>query len=177
MSLKIPYFPLWTGLSESRLSRLDNRVPDHHDWDQLIAEFLRMQELFQSLIIDPRNFIDFTIIPSPGNPASGKVRLYVRQSDNHIVIKYANGTEIDLTEGSTGGSGTTLRYNDTPIGDIDGINPTFQLSQTPATPNILLYKNGLLQGDGDYSLIDDIITFLPEAIPSSGDQLSATYPI
>lgn len=60
--------------------------------------------------------------------------------------------------------------HDVPSGTIDGINPTFTLSQSYSV--FLLYVNGLEQKLAlDYTLSGSTITFLTGAIPESGDVL------
>lgn len=55
----------------------------------------------------------------------------------------------------------------------------YQLSQTPSyntagTPHLLVFKNGVLQAvTTDFTLTADIIQFVPDAIPRSGDSVTA----
>jgi hypothetical protein len=64
-----------------------------------------------------------------------------------------------------------------PAGSINGSNTVFTLSQSPnPVSSLLLYRNGLLQKRTlDYSLSGSTITFLPAAIPQTGDVLIASY--
>lgn len=69
-------------------------------------------------------------------------------------------------------------YYETPVGTIDGVNPTFTLSHTPSPPeSLMLFKGGLLQRPegNDYTLSGETITFVSGAIPSSGDPITAIY--
>lgn len=82
------------------------------------------------------------------------------------------------TSGS-GAIGATTAFVDaeTPSGTANGVNTAFLLTETPNPPSSLfLYRNGLLQLPGtDFTLSANQITFLPEAIPQSGDVLVAAY--
>jgi outer membrane murein-binding lipoprotein Lpp len=66
-----------------------------------------------------------------------------------------------------------------PGGSINGTNPVFTLATAPSPANSLrLYKNGLLLAPGlgnDFTLSGLTISFLPGAIPQSGDTLQASY--
>lgn len=78
------------------------------------------------------------------------------------------------------GSGTlSVAFVDgeTPVGIANGSNATFTLSQTPSpVTSLQLYRNGLLQTSGvDFTLSGSTITFLPIAIPLTGDILQAHY--
>lgn len=66
---------------------------------------------------------------------------------------------------------------ETPRGAINGSNATFTLSQTPApVTSLQLYRNGLVQTNGvDFTISGSSITFLPVAIPITGDILQAYY--
>lgn len=66
-----------------------------------------------------------------------------------------------------------------PSGTLDGVNSEFSLAQAPFPVGSLhLYRNGILQkrGDGgDYTVTGNVITFVPAALPQSGDLLQASY--
>lgn len=65
-----------------------------------------------------------------------------------------------------------------PSGDIDGINDTFYLSNTPIIGKLMFFINGLKMEAGelsDYTITGNIITINLEAIPVEGDKLSVTY--
>lgn len=72
----------------------------------------------------------------------------------------------------------TLADQETPDGLIDGINATYTLTSTPNPANgLIVFRNGLVQKAGgfDYTLTDNIIEFVPAAIPQPGDTLLAWY--
>ena len=106
---------------------------------------------------------------------------------NASVVTFLNGLAPqsgDILQASyrTSGDGavgatTVFVDGETPSGAIDGFNTSFLLSQTPNPPSSLfLYRNGLLQRSGvDYSLNGSQITFVPAAVPQSGDILLASY--
>lgn len=74
---------------------------------------------------------------------------------------------------------TTFVDNETPSGTIDGVNDTYQLDHTPAPQtSLMLYKNGQLLIPGTaFSLSGQTITILAGYIPSTGDELRASYRI
>lgn len=86
--------------------------------------------------------------------------------------------------GATGPAGTvTNKYiaGETPSGDIDGVNDTFILAETPAldsngNPAIMLFlNNGKLRRLVDFSMSDATITFLTFIPPQIGDSIEAYY--
>jgi hypothetical protein len=65
-------------------------------------------------------------------------------------------------------------YNETPIGEIDGVNKDYELSETPLMGTLQVYLNGLLQTEGlDYTLNDKTISFTLE--PLSGWIIKCSY--
>lgn len=65
-------------------------------------------------------------------------------------------------------------YNEVPGGTINGINDTFTLTVSPTT--LILFTNGQEQKiNVDYTLSGNTITFLPGAIPNTGDSLDSYY--
>lgn len=82
------------------------------------------------------------------------------------------------TGGGGGGSSTVTEWNETPTGDVDGVNTTFVLANSPSPSRALqLYVNGVLQRQGtgnDYVLSASSITLL--WTPRSGSNILATYP-
>lgn len=77
----------------------------------------------------------------------------------------------------TTGSGAAFVDAETPGGSIDGTNATFTLAQTPLPASSLqLYLNGLEQTPGvDFTLANSTIAFATNAIPHTGDTMSAYY--
>ena len=67
--------------------------------------------------------------------------------------------------------------NETPTGAMNGVNTAFTLANAPATAaSLKLYRNGVLLANGvDYTLSSNAITFSNNAIPQSGDTLTAYY--
>lgn len=91
------------------------------------------------------------------------------------------GTAPSTTHPSPGGAGALVGnqvWNETPSGLIDGANDTFTIARV-ANPReaMLLYKNGVLQKQGDdYNFSGaQILRFAAAAIPSAGDILLASY--
>lgn len=101
---------------------------------------------------------------------------YLLAGSNVVVTTNTNGS---ITISSTGGGANTITqmmWMDTPIGDIDGINMVYNLSQTPAPANSLMfYVNGVLQtaGGEDYILTGDSIVM--NYAPYAGSHVLATY--
>lgn len=78
------------------------------------------------------------------------------------------------------GSSPTFAWNETPAGQVNGVNAMFTLvwSPSPGT-SLLLFKNGILQRAGagnDFTLSGLTVTFEPGNVPQTGDVLLATYP-
>ena len=73
---------------------------------------------------------------------------------------------------------TTTMWVDTPVGPTDGLNYTFEISETPnPASSLMLYVDGVLQRQsavGDYTLSGKTITM--NYIPKVGSNLLATYP-
>lgn len=83
-------------------------------------------------------------------------------------------------DGSTGPCGTVAPAfidNEPPAGIVDGSNRAFTLESTPdPESSLVVYRNGLLQKVGiDFTLNARTITFVPGAVPQSGDILMASY--
>jgi len=71
----------------------------------------------------------------------------------------------------------TIVDQESPAGDLDGTNAVFTLASAPSpAAGLILFRNGIVQKRGvDYNLAGNTITFIPEAIPQSGDILLAWY--
>jgi hypothetical protein len=81
-------------------------------------------------------------------------------------------------QGPQGEPGGILSWviNETPSGDIDGVNVTFTLAHLPVD-QIMLYLNGQYMTPGigeDYTLAGLTITM--SAAPIPGDKLRTNYP-
>jgi hypothetical protein len=76
-----------------------------------------------------------------------------------------------------GGSGPAFVDSEIPAGLVDGHNASFMLSQAPEpAASLELFRNGVRQKAGlDFTLSGSTVTFLPVAIPSTGDVLLASY--
>jgi len=89
---------------------------------------------------------------------------------------------VDGTSGPCGGGGTTTTASgfvdsEVPGGSVNGANTAFVLANTPnPASSVALYRNGLLLKQSvDYTVAANSVTFLPGAIPQSGDTLLASY--
>lgn len=74
-------------------------------------------------------------------------------------------------------SNDQIVWNETPAGDIDGLNTVFNIGYTPLENKILVFVNGVLQevkeNDADYQLVDKTITF--STAPEIGSKILVTY--
>jgi hypothetical protein len=99
------------------------------------------------------------------------------------MVNALNSTVTSLTAqlNSLAGSANNVLFQDAEIpgGTINGTNATFTLQFTPLTPgSLLLFKNGVMLRNGqDYTLTGTNITFATNAVPQTGDALSAYYRI
>ena len=70
----------------------------------------------------------------------------------------------------------TFSDAETPGGAVDGTNNQLTLAGVPLGLSLLLFRNGLyLTPNLDYTLSGSTITFVPGAVPQSGDTLTANY--
>lgn len=102
------------------------------------------------------------------------------EGDNSVVWSESPDTFLVFVEGAQGPSGvTSITWNETPSGTVDGANTTFTLAGAPASSTkLLLSLNGLLLKHGasnDFTLSSQTITFNAGMVPQSGDVLLATY--
>ena len=85
--------------------------------------------------------------------------------------------DIDLGADTTGLTEANFEENEVPVGDLDGVDVTYTLAQTPSPANSLkLYLNGIRQDEGgadDFTLTTNVITF--SAAPISTDKILADY--
>lgn len=91
-----------------------------------------------------------------------------------------NSTAINWQQIPTSPGLTNSNFIDKeiPSGDIDGVNSTYILSNTPVVGSEHVYLNGLLQesgGGNDYTISGLTITFL--IAPLAGEKLRVTYRI
>ena len=72
----------------------------------------------------------------------------------------------------------TIVVNEIPVGDLDGVDTTYVLANTPTAGSLSVYKNGMKQNPGaglDYTLAVATITFLSGNVPQTGDIVLADY--
>lgn len=86
-----------------------------------------------------------------------------------------NEQAVGGSTGSGGGSSVDASdYQETPMGDVNGVNVTFTLTHEPQSGVMTLTNNGKgLKTPNDYSLSVSTITFV-EA-PLTNDELWAVY--
>lgn len=133
-----------------------------------------VQGLSNELLTRPIEGTNF----SPGRAA-------VINSAGQIDAVTGNVNDCVLVDGSSapcGGVGdgsSNIAYSDaeTPVGAVNGSNPTFTLAFTPAPSlSLILYVNGLYMSPNvDYTLSGGTITFLAPSVPQTGDLLTASY--
>lgn len=81
----------------------------------------------------------------------------------------------DWVEVTGGGGGVTNAYAEVPTGDVDGVNDTYTLVNTPADKDgVVVLLNGVTQYNGiDYTVTGDTITFITP--PANGSTIFAYY--
>ena len=82
---------------------------------------------------------------------------------------------LDLDPGASGLTEANFEESEVPTGDLDGVDVTYTLANTPATGTLKLYLNGIRQkaGGEDYTLATNVITWV--AAPVSTDVILADY--
>jgi len=106
--------------------------------------------------------VDFSVsgstITFPGTPP---------QTGDVLLASYRTGTV----------TGVNFVDAETPAGTANGSNAAFPLANTPnPAGSLAVYRNGLRVAlNIDYTLSGSTITFLPVALPQSGDTLAVSY--
>lgn len=123
------------------------------------------------------HFVEITQIAAPGNPAAGKVRLFLNTATGELSVRKSGGTTVSLE-----GGGFNFADNETPSGTINGTNgtdgnATFTLAHTPSpAASLCVYSNGALLVSGTaFTLSTATITFLSGYKPITGDLLRVCY--
>ncbi len=113
MSVKIAQYPttVWDGLSSTRTDRQTNARPSLHDWDQLLAEVLAVQQQQ----IDDRELI--AINDEGGTLVVGTV-----------VYMKADGTVADTDADVAAAAALKVPVGLVKVGGIDGVNVTVQFA-------------------------------------------------
>lgn len=157
---------LLTLFAES-VSSLD--LIDHRGFSWLIASGTDDSTHAYSTGAD---FEDEELVPTKANPKDyNSCEQSFRVPINLIVsARGLMGNTANVIEESVN------MVNEVPSGTINGINPTFTLSQDPNV--LILFKNGQEQKVGvDYTLSGSTITFLVGAIPTTGSSLDSYYTV
>jgi hypothetical protein len=83
---------------------------------------------------------------------------------------------VDGTSTPCGFGGITYVDSEIPLGNVNGVNTMFTLS-APPTPasSLAVFRNGMLQTPGVYSLQGQTVTFAPGYVPETGDQVLVSY--
>ena len=84
---------------------------------------------------------------------------------------------VDGTSGSCGSASFIFVDMEIPGGTVDGTNEAFTLSELPAPPtSLMVFLNGLLLRAGlDFTLANQVITFVSGQTPQPGDTLQCSY--
>lgn len=106
---------------------------------------------------------------------------YLIGGSNISVVTNSNGsiTISSTVSPSGGGSGTIqmMCWNDNVIGEVNGMNMIFELSNAPnPQSSLMFYVNGVLQKQGwdnDYNISNNLI--VTTSAPQEGSTLTATY--
>ncbi|HEY4086800.1 MAG TPA: hypothetical protein VGM43_12720 [Bryobacteraceae bacterium] len=114
-------------------------------------------------------------------PGYGTGAVAVVNQSGQIETVVGNLGDCVFVDGTTGPctAGLTLPSfvnGEAPSGQINGLNATFTLANSPATSSLLLFRNGLLLKAGvDYTLNGSTVQFAAASIPQPNDTLSAQY--
>jgi hypothetical protein len=127
-----------------------------------------------------RDELDARAVKAPGYSAG---RVAIIDADGALDGVLGSPTDCIRVDGtavpcaSSEGLSPVFVDAERPFGSVDGTNNAFTLSVNPSPAMSLhLYRNGLLQKAGlDFNLSGSGITFVPAAIPASGDLLQAWY--
>ncbi|MDQ6760673.1 MAG: hypothetical protein M3Z32_12545 [Acidobacteriota bacterium] len=90
---------------------------------------------------------------------------------------HVDGSSAPCAAGPATDGATGFVDAEIPAGTMDGTNPAFVLASPPNPPESLdLSRNGLRMRQGvDYTLSNATITFFSPSVPSTGDDLIASY--
>jgi len=96
-----------------------------------------------------------------------------------IVVDAGVSGEVGPSEWNDSHKGTIADFvinNEAPTGDIDGVNDTYTLANTPVVGSVKLYRNGMRDKESlHYSISGATITRLSGNILGTGDFLLADY--
>jgi hypothetical protein len=116
-------------------------------------------------------------------PGFGANAVAMINQNGQIETVVGNLGDCVFADGTTGPctAGLTLPAfvnGEAPAGQLNGLNATFTLANSPADASLLLFRNGLLLKAGvDYTLTGSTIQFSGAAIPQPQDTLAAQYRI
>jgi len=133
---------------------------------------------------DDESFVEVDISGTVSNNITGftqgrlpLARVTAASGDITAVVDSRAWLDIDLGSDTTGLTEANFEENEVPVGDLDGVDTTYTLAQTPSPANSLkLYLNGIRQDEGgsdDFTLTTNVITF--SAAPISTDKILADY--
>jgi hypothetical protein len=130
--------------------------------------------LENELAIRPLEGVGFTVGRTAIIDASGQID---GAAGNLSDCMRVDGTSGACGSSSSGGLLPSFADGEIPAGSINGANTVFSLVNSPSPVGSLdLYLNGLLMNQGgDYTLSNNIVTFVTASTPQSGDTLLASY--
>jgi len=120
----------------------------------------------------------------PIDPLTTKGDLFTYSTDNTRIGIGSNDEVLTADSSEATGmkwaaaSATSMIRNETPSGDLDSVDTTYTIANTPLTDSLRVYINGVRQQEGateDYTLSGTTITFA--TAPDSGDIILADYEI
>ncbi len=105
----------------------------------------------------------------------GTNRVAIVDGNGLIETAVGNTSDCVFVDGTSGACLSTFADAEVPSGNIDGMNTTFTLANSPLGSSLQLFLNGLYQTAGvDYTLSGATIQF-SSAAPRPGDSLVASY--
>lgn len=116
------------------------------------------------------------VLPTRGAP---NARYYVPNGNGTDIDEYVtdkSGLYRRVSSSSSSSGSGSLVSKEQPAGAINGSNAIFTLDFTPLSGTDHVYINGLLMEEGDdYTITNNIITFIGAAIPMNGWKVRVSY--
>lgn len=136
MTIAVASYPTWDGSTRNRIGRLDNKQPDAFDWDKLVAELLKHQEVVSILETQSPNLVvKLATVNNINAKVVGTTNLYTVPVDKRCVV---TKVVTRCTNGNTVTGVPTLGVG-IASGEID-IMPSTALTGLDTTDEIYNYN-------------------------------------